>query len=73
MKINLTLKVCEQLNGWIGGFESILKRMGPGKFDWFLHTMLFLQTQLVLNKEKGKASIDLEDAEDDAGHDGGDV
>ena len=47
--------------------------MGPGKFDWFLHTMLFLQTQLVLNKEKGKASIDLEDAEDDGGHDGGDV
>jgi hypothetical protein len=47
--------------------------MTPGKFDWFLHTMLFLQTQYVLSKEKGNASLDLEDGEDDGGHDGGDV
>jgi hypothetical protein len=44
--------------------------MAPGKFDWFLHTMLFLQTQYVLNK---KASLVAEDVEDDGGHDGGDV
>jgi hypothetical protein len=48
--------------------------MTPGKFDWFLHTMLFLQTQYVLNKEKGNASIDLEDVEDgDGDGDDGDV
>jgi hypothetical protein len=34
--------------------------------------MLFLQTEYVLNKEKGKAST-VEDVEDDGGHDGGDV
>ena len=47
--------------------------MTPGKFDWFLHTMLFLQTQYVLNKEKNKASTALDDVEDDGGDDGGDV
>jgi hypothetical protein len=47
--------------------------MTPGKFNWFLHTMLFLQTEYVLNKEKGKVSIVVEDVEDDGGYDGGDV
>jgi hypothetical protein len=47
--------------------------MTPGKFNWFLHTMIFLQTQYVLNKEKGKASITLDEVEEDGGHDGGDV
>ena len=30
--------------------------MTPGKFNWFLHTMLFLQTQYVLKKQKDKIS-----------------
>lgn len=51
--------------------------MTPGKFDWFLHTMLFLQTKYVLNKEKRKESIGLEDDDSnddgDDGDDGGDV
>ena len=47
--------------------------MAPGKFNWLLHTMLFLQTQYILNKEKGKAPIVAEDVEDDGGDDGGDV
>jgi hypothetical protein len=42
----------------------------PGKFDWFLHTMLFLQTKYVLNKKEN-----LEEVEDDGDgvNDGGDV
>ena len=52
--------------------------MTPGNFNWFLHTMLFLQTEYVLNKEKGKVSIAVEDVENDGGrddisYDGGDV
>jgi hypothetical protein len=53
--------------------------MTPGKFDWFLHTMLFLQTQYVLDKEKEKALSAVEDVDDndrgrdDVGYDGGDV
>ena len=47
--------------------------MTPGKINWFLHTMIFPQSQYVLNKEKGKTSMALEDVEDDGGHDGGDV
>jgi hypothetical protein len=30
--------------------------MTSGKFNWFLHTMLFLQTQHVLKKQKEKKS-----------------
>ncbi|KIL55550.1 hypothetical protein M378DRAFT_90762 [Amanita muscaria Koide BX008] len=41
-------QVCEQLNAWLGGFETILKRMSPGNFDWFLHAMLFYHTMQVL-------------------------
>ena len=41
--IGLTnFQACEQLNSWLSGFESILKQMKIGNFDWFLHTMLFL-------------------------------
>jgi hypothetical protein len=35
--------------------------MTPGKFNWFLHTMLFLQTQYVLNKNIPVQEEDLED------------
>ncbi|KAM6490829.1 hypothetical protein JOM56_013698 [Amanita muscaria] len=45
-------QVCEQLNAWLGGFETILKRMSPGNFDWFLHAMLFYHTMQVLRKQK---------------------
>jgi hypothetical protein len=30
--------------------------MTPGKFNWFLHSMLFLQTQYVLKKQMEKLS-----------------
>jgi len=40
------------LNSWLGGFESILKRMGPSNFNWFLHTMLFYHTRNVVKKQK---------------------
>jgi hypothetical protein len=43
--------------------------MTPGKFDWFLHTMLFLQTQYVLKKIDNKASAASNDVEDDEGDD----
>ena len=45
-------QACEQLNAWLGGFESILKRMTPGNFNWFLHTMLFYHTRYVLAKQQ---------------------
>ncbi|KAF8962231.1 hypothetical protein BDZ97DRAFT_1623880, partial [Flammula alnicola] len=45
-------QVCEQLNAWLGGFETILKRMTPGNFNWFLHTMLFYHTKYVIAKQK---------------------
>jgi hypothetical protein len=47
-----THQACEQLNAWLGGFESILKRMTSGNFNWFLHTMLFYHTQRVIQKQQ---------------------
>ena len=47
-------QVCEQLNAWLGGYQSILICMTPGNFDWFLHTMLFYHTKYVLQKQKLK-------------------
>ena len=47
--------------------------MTPGKFDWFLHTMIFLWTQYVFKKGIDKAWAALDDVEDDGGNDGGDV
>ncbi|KAF8812166.1 hypothetical protein BYT27DRAFT_7221213 [Phlegmacium glaucopus] len=54
-------QVCEQLNAWLGGFESILKRMTPGNFNWFLHVMLFYHTQYVINRQKRKAGSQEDD------------
>ncbi|KAF8876471.1 hypothetical protein BD779DRAFT_1449392 [Infundibulicybe gibba] len=60
-------QACEQLNSWLGGFESILKRMTPGNFNWFLHVMLFYHTKYVLAKQKAKRSkkTDIDDDSDD--------
>jgi hypothetical protein len=56
-------KVCEQLNAWLGGYQSILKRMTPGNFNWFLHSMLFYHTKHVLLKQKVQKKRE-EDAEE---------
>jgi len=43
-------QACEQLNAWLGGFESVLRRMTPGNFNWFLHTMLTYHTTHVMQR-----------------------
>ena len=53
------------MNGWIGGFETILKRMTQGNFNWFLHTMLFLHTVQAIEKQKARDDDDDDDDEDD--------
>src|SRR3981189_1313781 len=54
IKTNTSEQACEQLNGWIGGFETILKWMTQGNFNLFLHTMLFLHTVLALENQKAR-------------------
>ena len=61
------------MNAWLGGFESVLKHMVPGNFDWFLHTMLFYRSRYVLKKQQEKRvnvdnhdSDEVEDVEDEA-------
>ena len=57
-------QACEQLNAWLGGFEQILKRMTPGNFDWFLHTMLVFHTSQVMGKQL-RMTIDEEEEDDE--------
>jgi hypothetical protein len=42
------------LNGWLTGFDPILKRMKPGNFNWLLHSMLFYHTKFVIQKQDRK-------------------
>jgi hypothetical protein len=42
---NVNIQASEQLNAWVGGFESILSKMNVPNFNWFLHTMLFMHTE----------------------------
>ena len=51
LKRAFNTQACEQLNAWLGGFESIIKRMTTGNFNWYLHTMLFYHTVFVLKKQ----------------------
>ncbi|KIJ96370.1 hypothetical protein K443DRAFT_75986, partial [Laccaria amethystina LaAM-08-1] len=58
-------QVCEQLNAWLGGFESIAKCMTPSNFNWFIHAMLFYHTKYVITrqhiKKKKKEATETED------------
>ncbi len=45
-------EACEQLNAWLGGYESILKCMMVDNFNWFLHVMLFYHIEHVVAKMK---------------------
>jgi len=63
LKRAFNTQACEQLNAWLGGYESILKRMVPGNFNWFLHTMLFYHTRHVLERQNQRNSNGVDDGE----------
>ena len=77
MKQAFNTQACEQLNEWIGGFDSILKRMTIDNFNWFLHVMLFYYTENVLNKitekerkkKRGANNNDKSDSDDNDNYD----
>ncbi|KAJ8495216.1 hypothetical protein ONZ45_g12949 [Pleurotus djamor] len=43
-------EACEQLNAWLGGFQSTLNRMTVSNFDWTIHVMLFLHSQRIMSR-----------------------
>ncbi|KAF8999984.1 hypothetical protein BDQ17DRAFT_1391397 [Cyathus striatus] len=47
-------QACEQLNSWLGGFESIMKHMTPSNFNWFIHSMIFHHTQHVIKQQNSQ-------------------
>jgi len=56
-------QVCEQLNAWLAGYESILKQMTSKNFNWFIHTMLVYHVKHVLAKMKSMKDDDSTDEE----------
>jgi len=51
-------QACEQLNAWLGGFESMMRKMTVGNFNWFLHTMLFTTLkECWKNKKNRKTAV----------------
>ncbi|KAF8891914.1 hypothetical protein CPB84DRAFT_1816244 [Gymnopilus junonius] len=57
LKRAFNTQACEQLNAWLGGFDSIVKWMKSGNFNWFLHSMLFYYTNQVIQKQEQKTKI----------------
>ena len=58
----------------MGGYESILKKMTSGNFNWFLHSMLFYHTRHVIAKQEEKASrVNNSGGDDDDGVDDDDM
>jgi len=58
-------QACEQLNAWIGGFQSILNQLTPNNFKWYLHALLFIHTQQVIKRQMAKEEEEEEDDYDD--------
>jgi hypothetical protein len=66
-------QACEQLNAWLGGFESILRKMSASNFNWFVHTMLTYHTRLVIARQRSQDASDEDDGDNsDDSDDNGD-
>ena len=66
----IKFQACEQLNSWLGGFESSLKCMKSGKFDWFLHVLPFYHTLHVIQKQGQKEKpYQIDDNDEDGAND----
>ncbi|KDR65567.1 hypothetical protein GALMADRAFT_81732, partial [Galerina marginata CBS 339.88] len=59
-------QACEQLNAWLGGFDSILKRMTPQNYNWFIHSMLTYYTSKVLARQAKKQNVQQKKVENDS-------
>ncbi|KDQ32163.1 hypothetical protein PLEOSDRAFT_1074495 [Pleurotus ostreatus PC15] len=64
-------QACEQLNAWIGGFQTVLNRMTVSNFDFMMHVLLFIHTQRVIAKQEEKkrnqeAGIEMTDSDEES-------
>ncbi|PPQ91311.1 LOW QUALITY PROTEIN: hypothetical protein CVT25_006598 [Psilocybe cyanescens] len=65
-------QACEQLNAWLGGFDSILKRMTSQNYNWFIHTILSYHTRKVLQRQAKKGGVTVTDQLEAGGNDDND-
>jgi hypothetical protein len=64
---------CEQLNSWIGGFQSIPNQIAPNNFKWYLHALLFIHTQQFIKRQMDKVEEEEEEEEEDDNDEGIDI
>ncbi len=57
-KCAFNTQACEQLNAWLGGFDTILRRMTVGNFNWFLHAMLSHHSVIMMEKQQQRSGGD---------------
>ncbi|KDQ25339.1 hypothetical protein PLEOSDRAFT_1046294 [Pleurotus ostreatus PC15] len=64
-------QACEQLNAWLGGFQTVLNKMSVSNFDFTIHALLFLHTQWVIAKQQKKKQRNVEESSDDSDDEAG--
>ncbi|KAJ8691018.1 hypothetical protein PTI98_010632 [Pleurotus ostreatus] len=64
-------QACEQLNAWLGGFQTVLNKMSVSNFDFTIHALLFLHTQRVIAKQQKKKQRNVEESSDDSDDEAG--
>jgi len=57
-------QACEQLNAWLGGFQSVLNKMTVNNFNWTMHALLFLHTQKIINQQNAKQARKVPEKDD---------
>lgn len=55
-KRTFNTQASEQLNAWISSFQSILKRMVISNFKWYLHSLFYMHTKRVIQKQADRAN-----------------
>ncbi|KAF9496952.1 hypothetical protein BDN71DRAFT_1482021 [Pleurotus eryngii] len=69
-------QACEQLNAWLGGFQTVLNRMTVSNFDFTMHVLLFLHTQCVIARQeekRGKKTAGIEEVVENEESDDDDI
>ena len=63
-KCAFNTQACEQLNAWLGGFQSALNKMTKNNFNWTMHRLLFLHTQKIINQQNAKQARKVPEKDD---------
>ena len=74
LTLDIGIRAVECLGWWISDYTQ---KNGCRKFHWFLHTMLFVHTERIIERQKAKErkqeGMDLDDDDESDEDDGDDI